>query len=70
MNADTKAATLAHYEAQAALAVAPRMFTTVYCSQCGNEFMNVDRDGGFSACIEHRISDTHAALFARLRGAL
>lgn len=54
MNADTKAATRAHYEAQAAQAAAPRMFTSVSCSQCGSDFPGVLRDGGFSACSEHR----------------
>lgn len=66
MNADTKAATRAHYEAQAAQAVAPRMFTSVSCSQCGNEFPGVMRDAGFSACSEHRAPEDHKALMARL----
>ena len=51
-------------------AVAPRRFATVYCSQCGAEFPGAMRDGGFSACREHATPETHAALFARLRGAL
>ena len=46
-----KAATLAHYAGQAALA--PRRFLTVYCSQCGAEFTGAARDAGFSACREH-----------------
>ena len=66
----TKAKALAHYTEQAAQAVAPRRFATVYCSQCGAEFHGSPRDGGFSSCREHTTPDTHTALFARLRGAL
>ena len=66
----TKARALAHYTEQAAAAVAPRRFATVYCSQCGSEFAGAYRDAGFSACREHTTPDTHTALFARLRGAL
>jgi hypothetical protein len=66
-----QARALAHYSAQAALTTpTPRMFSTVYCSQCGAEFPGVWRDGGFSACIEHATPDAHALLFSRLQGAL
>ena len=53
-----------------AQACKPRMFSTVYCSQCGADFPGAWRDSGFSACIEHATPDTHALLFSRLQGAL
>ena len=53
MNAPDKSAVLAHLTAQVAH-IAPRMFTSVSCSQCGCEFPGAGRAGGFSHCTDHR----------------
>lgn len=52
----TKSAALAHYQAQAMLAVAPppRRFTMVGCSQCGREFPDdYPEESAYSQCGAH-----------------
>lgn len=63
MNADTKSATRAHYEAQAQAA----RFPEVSCSQCGGSFG--PGDSGFSRCSEHASPLTRITFYSDTIGA-